>query len=208
MTPRERMFAAGRGGLVDQAPRLAADWSADADAWAVPADQVAAARAERPDAVLLAWVANPFARARTAAPDLAERLREDPQAGGAIVDRLRLEAMREAEAAFDAGADGIVYFLDGAFPAASTPMEYGGWYLEADRAVLTAVSDSHLNLVYVAGNEPYLDFVADLPGTFLGWDAATGPGPEAVRRIRLGAVALDHPDANLRLPGALSFPNA
>ena len=78
-------------------------------------------------------------------------------------------------------------------PAISTPMQYGGFYLEHDRALLAEIEDARLNVLSVEGGpEPYLDFVADLPSHVLAWDVpATGIVAAAVRPMRRGALAAD-----------------
>ena len=101
-------------------------------------------------------------------------------------------------------AQGVFYRLDGAYPSASTPMEYGGHYLEVDRDVLSSIQNSFV-IVFVEGEgEVYFDFVSDLPADAMGWDADRNPiDLNEARRHRAGALALDHPEAEIVLATSL-----
>ncbi|MCG9894538.1 MAG: hypothetical protein MH204_03565, partial [Fimbriimonadaceae bacterium] len=105
------------------------------------------------------------------------------------------------DAALSARADGVCYVLAGANPASSTPMQYGGHFLEVDREILTDCQDAAFNLLWVRGKEePYLDFVIDLPAHAFAWDmVATGITPSAMKQARGGAVAGAHPEADIYL---------
>lgn len=68
------------------------------------------------------------------------------------------------------GVDGIAYCIDGAYPAATTPMQYGGYFLERDRELLEHVKGLKFTLAFVEGTEEvYLDTVSDLPVDAMGW---------------------------------------
>ena len=203
MTGRERLVVAAVGGDLDRTPVLSFIPMGGTDGIIVPACDYPRARAEANGSAVLVQVGNPYAQARTTFPNLADLLANDPVTGADALDHLRLEVLAEAQAALELGADGVAYILDGAYPGATTPMEYGGHYLEVDRAILTALAEAPLNLVFVRGdNDPYLDFVADLPAAFLGWDAGhVSPDLDFIRRMRAGALALDDPRAEVRLVG-------
>lgn len=203
MTGAERLRAAARGGAVDRRPTLSFDLSHATDGVIATPDRLLQARAGVSGRAVLALIPNPFARARVLVPHLSDLLAEDPEAGAEALDQLREAVLSDAEAALGSGADGIAYHLDGAYPEATTPMEYGGHFLEVDRSILTALAEAPLNLVYVEGDtEPYLDFVADLPAAFLGWNAlAVTTDLDFIRRMRTGVLALDHPDADVHLWG-------
>lgn len=104
-------------------------------------------------------VLNPFGRALDEGLNLNELLGEDPVSGSAHLDRLcRLTA---ADCA--AAQSGIRYRLIGADPAFCTPMQYGGFYLERDREILEGAKQRGYLEIDVDGDEPYLDFIVDLP---------------------------------------------
>lgn len=191
MNARERLTAASRGGPTDR--RAVLLWPTDprSDAAIVPVDEVGAALAEDADRAVLAHVLSPFGRALEDGFPLNDLLLADPDAGQRKLEGYVGETLQDLHTAVEFGADGVFYRLEGAHPGASTPMQYGGFYLERDRALLNEVAEARLNVLYVAGGpEPYLDFVADLPAHLFAWDiAASGVSPDAVRPMRKGALA-------------------
>lgn len=191
MTARERLIAAARGGAIDQRCVVLFPSTARSDAQIVPPDEVGAALAEESGQAVLAEVLSPLGRARSEGYALNEAIKSDPAAGQEALDRYVAETRKEIHTAMAAGADGVFYRLQGALPAISTPMQYGGFYLEHDRELLSEVEDASLNILSIEGGpEPYLDFVADLPAHVMAWDApASGIGAEAVRAMRKGALA-------------------
>ena len=188
MTSRERLVAAARGGTVDQTPVITLDNDHGSDAQTSGAD---------PHKINLFKIENPFATART--QGLLERLREDPEQAQAKLDLIVSLKHEEIACALNQGGDGILYVLQGAEPAESTPMEYGGLFLERDREILSAIEDAPFNVVFVdAGEGAYLDFVSDLPCHVLAWDYdRTNVPPSTVRPFREGAIATAHEDADI-----------
>lgn len=153
--------------------------------------------ARLPDNIHLTAVLNPFGRALKQDVDLTEILAEDPDRGetllGGFVDKARKD-MAEAP-------DGVLYLLYGARGLHTTPMEYGGHYLERDRELLTEIENSNFNMVFVVGeDDAYLDFVSDLPAHAFGWDSkATGVTVQEMRKMRTGALATNAHNADIEL---------
>lgn len=203
MTARERLVAAARGGHIDRAPVVC--WSNSpghlADAIVAPLELLRKALDTHPDQAVLAEVVSPFGRAIRRDLDLSELLREDPDLGAQRLDGFVQETRDEIDAALSQGAFGVFYRLDGAYPIASTPMEYGGHYLELDRQLLAEVEQAPFNLLYVEGEkEPYLDFVCDLPAHAFAWDYEhSGVDLAAARAMRNGALAAPAPGADIAL---------
>jgi hypothetical protein len=143
------------------------------------------------DAAILVEVDNPFGVALAEQIDLNEEFEADPAAGdvvfGAYADRTR----EQLEAALAAGADGVLYRVFGAEPSLSTPMQFGGLYLEQERNLLNEIAAARFNVVFVEGGEDtYLDVVSDLPASALGWDEQRNPvSPAEVRAMHRGALA-------------------
>ena len=137
---------------------------ATSDVVVVKPNEVAEALERHPEHRVLAEVLSPFSRAIEFAVPLSRMLREHPEDGQAELGRLTDVARSDIETAILAGAHGIFYILRGADPSHSTPMEYGGLYLQKDRQLLDEVADAPCNVLYVdSGQEAYLDFLADLP---------------------------------------------
>ncbi|MES1227729.1 MAG: hypothetical protein ABUL72_03605, partial [Armatimonadota bacterium] len=117
-----------------------------------------------------------------------------------VVQGIESEHSRQARAAITNGALGVFYEVHGADASQCTPMEYGGLFLERDRAFLESVADAPCNFIYINGKEPYLDFVSDLPGAFFAWDLkGSGIPISEVRIMRNGLLAADDPDADLQI---------
>lgn len=208
MTPRERLTAAARGGPTDRRAVLLwprethgpygahGSYGARSDAYVVPVSEVGTQLAETPDHAVLASVCAPLGRAMADNFDLSTLLREDPEAGEAKLQGYIDETRMEMKTALEFGADGVFYRLMGAHPVASTPMQYGGFYLEPDRELLGEIEDARLNVLFVEGGpEPYLDFVADLPAHLFAWDAEVEVN--LVRSMRRGALAASDPAAEV-----------
>ncbi|MFX8704206.1 hypothetical protein ABTM89_19130, partial [Acinetobacter baumannii] len=83
--------------------------------------------------LLLAQIYNPFGQTIRQGVNWREAMAQGHADGGALLDLLQAQVAREIEDAADRGADGIFYVLSGACPAWTTPMEYGGYFLERDR---------------------------------------------------------------------------
>jgi hypothetical protein len=148
--------------------------------------------------IVLAEVLSPFSRAIAKRIKLSQMLCEEPKKGEEVLTGLIQQTKSEMESAHKAGADGVFYRLQGAEPAHSSPMEYGGHYLEVDREILTP-ANGEINLVYIEGGpETYIDFVSDLPGSIFAWDCErTGIPVSALRRLRQGALATSDQQADI-----------
>ncbi len=144
-------------------------------------------------------VPNVVGLARQQGVELLRVLRDDPEAGSIQVHAFAREL---TEAVRAADPNGVLYLLEGAHPAATTPMEYGGHFLEVDRAILS-VADPTRVAIFVEGRDAYLDFVSDLPGFALGWDTEQNdvslnqmehlrPGPFFTRTLAGGFEVIRH----------------
>lgn len=196
MTGIERLVAAARGGEVDRQPVILwGHWDDRADACAVPTEQIPSER----QAGALALVRSPLKRALDEGFDLNGALASDPARGNEELDRRVQQAHDEADQALASGADGIAYWIDGAYPAVSTPMQYGGYHLERDRELLETVKEARFNLAWIDGTEEvYLDSVSDLPADALGWRmTATNQSLHDLRPMRQGLLSGDQPDADV-----------
>jgi hypothetical protein len=132
--------------------------------------------------------------------NIVPELHADIDRGTELLNGLAQETREEMHGALERGADGVFYILDGAYPGVTTPMEYGGHFLELDRHLLTEVMDARFNVLFVRGErEPYLDFVSDLPAHAFAWDPRSGVSIEYVRSIRKGALAAAGEGADILL---------
>ncbi|HWA83743.1 MAG TPA: hypothetical protein VG820_09935 [Fimbriimonadaceae bacterium] len=193
MNSRERLIAAARGGEVDRKPLIC---------WPKPCPESDAVVGQvNPAQISLCPVVNPFGQALRSGAEVWDVLAEDPRRGEKMLDELVGKTRSEIRAAFEHGADGVLYLLYGARGLHTTPMEYGGHYLERDRELLTEIEDATFNLIFVVGeDDAYLDFVSDLPAHAFGWDAvATQTTPAQLREMRSGALAANAPDADIEL---------
>ena len=143
----------------------------------------------------LGWVDSPSTLAIRS--DL-DKVQDDPAAGGARLDELKSETKSQIGQRLSEGADGIFYYIDGAFPQAMSPMEYGGLFLEMDREILA--EQKGLTVVYNAGKEtPFADFTSDLPCDFFCWDAESGVTVSELRQLRSNGLGTQSGDADLKL---------
>lgn len=203
MTCVERVLAAIRGEQVTPRPSIV--WSASpghhADIVLTDFPNLEETLATHPGQVVLCEVMSPMGRAILLDIDLNAQLQQNPAQGGKVLEDLVLATNTEIKNALDEGAHGIFYRLDGAYPAASTPMEYGGHYLEHDREILANAAAPVTNLLFVEGEgEIYLDFVADLPAELIGWNAGRATvNFHSAQPMCRGKIALDHPEADFFL---------
>ncbi len=221
MTSRERVLAVLAGQVPDEKPVMI--WPHEemySDIAIAPTGRLNNNGSK--SRIQLAEVLSPFSRAIARQIKLNEILQEDPAKGEEILGGLIQEAKSEIEAALKAGADGIFYRLQGAEPTYSSPMEYGGHYLEVDREILATSTQSpipntqhptpntqyptpntqhptNLNVLFVEGGpETYIDFVSDLPAAVFAWDCERTDVPVAtLRRLRRGVLATSDRDADI-----------
>lgn len=201
MTGRERLTAASRGGAVDRKPVLV--WGRDSQADGMIASSPREAvqfLAESPESLVLVEVLSPLGHELAEPRSLLDLLHDDPSQGEALLSDRAAQTRTSIQEALEAGADGVAYRLAGAMPSVTTPMQYGGHFLEVDREILSDLAEARFVLLYVEGQEePYLDFVIDLPAHAFGWDYASGIPPAAIRSAREGALAGAHPEADILL---------
>ncbi|MDR3692022.1 MAG: hypothetical protein P4L46_21765 [Fimbriimonas sp.] len=198
MTVPERVSAAVKMSEVDRCPTLV--WLAqDSDAEISVVSELGGAVSD--GRLVIVDIANPFGLALGKGLDLNKAMKDDPSVGALVLDGLVDEVRGRIRASLDSGADGIFYRLHGASPRHCTPMEYGGYYLERDRELLTEVAGAAFNVVFVAGREDlYVDFVSDLPAQVFAWDAELSRlDASDVRKVRRGAVASSDPTSDFLL---------
>lgn len=198
MTGRERLVAAARGGELDRKPVITWGIQSQADGVICTVTDLGSGS---PDALKLVRVNLPLAKAIELGEDLTALFSDSPESGEKRLAELTTQTKSEADKALEAGADGICFILDGACPAVTSPMEYGGHYLENDREIIAGYEEARFNLVYVKSEEePFLDFVSDLPAHALGWNVqSSGVKPGELRIHRSGAIAGNDPTADIFL---------
>ncbi len=195
MNSRERLQAVANGNKPDTIPTIGID------AILVPTDRVINAKSAHPENTILAIVPSPLTLAMRQNLDIFTELQADPTQGNELLDKLCLAVQIQMNDAIGVGADGICYIIDGAYPAVATPMQYGGFFLERDRELLTSINHASFNLLLIAGSEePYIDFVSDLPAHAFAWDIGSGWTPEKVKELRPSALAANHPEADINFP--------
>jgi hypothetical protein len=200
LTSLERLTTAANGGDVDQKPEFKIGLGDCADAHGVQLNELAALKAACPEAAALVRVASPLGRAMAKGIDIHTQLHDDPAEGAEVLDGLVSETRTAMTDALDQGADGICYEIEGASPEFCTPMQFGGHFLELDRELMEEISEAKFNMMWIKPKrDPYLDFVSDIPAHALAWDMnGSGRAPAEIRTLREGALAGDHPDADIR----------
>lgn len=152
------------------------------------------------DRLTLVEVLNPFGLAQAEGVNLNELIYTDPEAGNQKLDELVEKVRGAIRAALASGADGVFYCLKGAEPSLSTPMQYGGYYLERDRELLAEIGDTPSAVFVDAGEGAYMDFVSDLPAAFFAWDIdRTDVSVARMRSLRPGPLAAEDPTADVLL---------
>ena len=152
-------------------------------------------------------VPNPCGQAFLAQSNLSGMIRESLMDGSAALEDATRQVHHAIEKSRDLGADGIIYELFGADPAYSTPMEYGGHFLEVDRDILDSYEKRFRMIFLVGGEGAFVDFVSDLPGEIFAWDVnGTGISVAEMRKMRKGILAAADPEADIFLsyPGDIS----
>jgi hypothetical protein len=204
MEHRERLAAVSRGGETDRIPWFAWETGAalgvvleHADRWqpdavvVSSAEDVTAALQLSAHCAVLMEVQNPFGRALETGVDMNGEFEGGPQFGDNAFTNFFEATRNQIESALNGGADGILYRLFGAEPNLSTPMQFGGLYLEQEREMLSSIADAPFNVLYIEGGEgTYLDVVSDLPAHAFGWDEnRMHVSAGEVRSLRHGALA-------------------
>ena len=194
-------MATVEGKATDRA--LTISWPASdngADVQVYPAGAMAERAGGQTPGTALAFVPNLYRQFELMGADPIEILKGTDEKSAALVEEAEALSLRSVRGALDNGAVGVFYELHGANAGQCTPMEYGGLFLERDRAFLEAVADAPCNFLYVNGKEPYLDFVSDLPARVFAWDAAaSGISVQEVKTMRSGCLMADADAADIRL---------
>lgn len=138
-----------------------------------------------------------FARGEKLDFDLLKLLETEPELGNAELSRI----MEELRAVLRDTPMPFAYRLTGPEPAKATPMQYGGFFLERDRELLSEIKPRGDVWLFVdAGADAYLDFVSDLPAEVFAWDArSTGFSLVEMRQLRPGKLCTNVPGADLPL---------
>lgn len=206
MNNRERLTALIRGGNSDVPAWFAYFRNEKFD------DLLKFAESQKPDAVILPNLSsvrisldvlgsegpavlvetlNPFGLCLSENVDINEELRNNPVKGNEILSEKVSKVSAHIDEIMSSGADGIFYRLIGAEPKYTSPMQYGGYYLEHDNNLLSIVRDARCNVLFVEGGEGvYMDFVHDIPASLLAWDEnSSGLMPDDVKQYHRGALA-------------------
>jgi hypothetical protein len=167
-----------------------------ADGVCLPPDRMSAAG----DQARFAIVRGVFEQSLTRGADIPELLRADLTAGEELLSRMIDEALAELEVAVAGEPDGILYQLAGASSEWTTPLAYGGHFLEAERSVLERAKRRGWPLViHVIGHRDlYLDLLADLPCAALAWSSrASRLSVRELRQYFSCAFVADSPEADI-----------
>lgn len=195
MTGRERILGAISGSPSNRRPLFILDDDPRSDVRVV---RVPGARDD--ERLTLVDVTNPFGQALLDGINLNELIYTDPEAGNQKLDELVDRVRSLIKTALDSGADGVFYRLKGAEPSLTTPMQYGGYYLERDRELLAEISETPSAVFIDAGEGAYMDFVSDLPAAIFAWDIdRTDESVVRMRSLRPGLLAAEDPTADLLL---------
>lgn len=202
MTSKEKLLAA-LGGAADAKPTFAwPESNQNADVQVCSADEVSQGPSD--ESAVLAFVPNLYRRFQLMGKDPVAILKDTTAIG--MVEEAEAKSLRDARGAIEGGAMGVFYEIHGADASQCTPMEYGGLFLEKDRAFLEAIADAPCNVIYINGKQPYLDFVSDLPAKVFAWDIkGSGIPVSEVRKMRDGLLAADASDADLELKASDNF---
>jgi hypothetical protein len=188
MTPRERFQAAFNGQVVSPKPTIGTDLA------------LTAIGAQKSDVPTFTMIPSPLTQAIHQNLDLLNLLAQDPTAGNQKLDELYAATAIMINNSIPL-TDGICYLIDGAYPEQTTPMQYGGYFLERDRHTLEAAFPRTKVMLLIAGDQdPFIDFVSDLPAHIFAWDAKSKWTPSQIRELRSGILAADWPDAEFHLP--------
>lgn len=154
-------------------------------------EDVGEVMAAAPGVAVLVEVGNPFGAALMKAVDLNAEFEKGPQDGETAFGTYLDDTQRLLDGAMQSGADGVLYRLFGAEPSLSTPMQFGGLYLEHERELLAGIQQARVNIMYAEGGEGlYLDVISDLPAHALAWDEDRSLiTPQQARTVRRGALA-------------------
>lgn len=125
----------------------------------------------------LPGVLSPLGRAIAQGLNIVDLLEENPSEGDQMIASLFSETQTEISQ-----IDGSFnYVVAGAEPMWTTPMQYGGHFLELDRELIGSRQPA---ITLIGGPETYVDIVSDLAETFLIWNPVTNDvNPEEVAKM-------------------------
>jgi hypothetical protein len=125
----------------------------------------------------LPGVLSPLSRALMRGANVISLLDENPAEG----DRVIASLFSETQAEINEIGGNFNYVVAGAEPNWTTPMQYGGHFLELDRELIGSRRPA---ITLIGGAETYVDIVSDLAETFLIWNTATNDvNPEEVAKM-------------------------
>lgn len=122
-------------------------------------------------------VLSPLSRAISQGIDIVSQLEDNPSLG----DQTLAELVRETANEISHIEGNFNYIVAGAEPRFTTPMQYGGHFLELDRELIGARKPA---ITLIGGSETYIDIVSDLAESYLIWDSSsTSVDPQEVARM-------------------------
>ncbi len=130
-------------------------------------------------------ILSPLARAIQGSQDIVALLAGSPAEG----DQLLAELVAQTREQIESASGPFNYIIAGAEPCYSTPMQYGGHFLELDRELIGARRPA---ITLIGGPETYIDVVSDLAETFLLWNSATiTEDPQEVAKMTRATIITD-----------------
>lgn len=122
-------------------------------------------------------VLSPLSRAIAQGIDIVGLLEKNPAEG----DRVLAELVSQCSSEIDQTSGPMNYIVAGAEPGVTSPMQYGGHFLELDRELIGTTSTA---ITLIGGPETYIDVVSDIAKSYLIWNPETNPvDPQEVSRM-------------------------
>jgi hypothetical protein len=122
-------------------------------------------------------VLSPLSRAIVQGIDIVGLLEENPTKGDRVLGELVSQCSRDIEQT----SGSMNYIVAGAEPGVTSPMQYGGHFLELDRELIGTRSPA---ITLIGGPETYIDVVSDIAKSYLIWNPETNPvDPQEVSRM-------------------------
>lgn len=122
-------------------------------------------------------VLSPLSRAISQGIDIVGLLEENPAEG----DRVLAELVRQCSSDIEQTSGPINYIVAGAEPGVTSPMQYGGHFLELDRELIGTTSPA---ITLIGGPDTYIDVVSDIAKSYLIWNPEANPvDPKEVSRM-------------------------
>ncbi|MEI7577183.1 MAG: hypothetical protein WCK51_09835 [Armatimonadota bacterium] len=122
-------------------------------------------------------ILSPLSRAISQGIDVVGLLEENPAEG----DRVLAELVSQCSHEMRQVSGPLNYIVAGAEPDVTSPMQYGGHFLELDRELIGTSSPA---ITLIGGPETYIDVVSDIAKSYLIWNPETNPvDPHEVSRM-------------------------